>query len=119
MHFGEAAAEVDAGGSRGKGRVDERVEFDHVASGGTQDFFGFGVSEGERAPARHRDDGPGSGRGLDFLSWVPRRSMQRHGIMGEAEHGVEVDVRGDDVGNARQSVSRLGAFGGRYQTEMT
>jgi hypothetical protein len=45
--------------------------------------------------------------------------MQRHGIMGEAEHGVEVDVRGDDVRNARQSGSRLGAFGGRYQTEMT
>ena len=72
MHFGETAAQVDACGAGGEGTVGERVEFDDLASGRPQQFFGFGVPERERATTRDRDDRPGPRRGLDVLRCIPR-----------------------------------------------
>ena len=119
MHLGETATEIDAGGARGQGRVDQRVEFDHVASGGAQQFFSLGVAEGERPPTRHRDDGPGRCGRRDVLRRIPRRLVYRLGTTSDVHYRVDIDMRGNHFRHPLKRLRGLGALGGGYQAQVT
>ena len=119
MYLGETAAEIDAGGTRGQGRIDQRVELDHVAAGGAQQFFGFGVAEGERPPTRHRDDGPGRCGRPDVLCRIPRHLGQRLGTASNVHDRLDIDMRGNHFRHPPDGVRGLGPLGRGYQPQVT
>ncbi len=119
----ESATQIDSGGAVRKLLVAQGIEGDGAASGGPQQFFGFGVAEGEGAAPRNRDDRTGLAVGHrraagHRLAGLPRPAVHIRCRPRDPYEFGKVDVFRDPVGEPIELPGRLRALVGGYQAQV-
>lgn len=119
VHLGESPADDQPAGAVGQRLVVQRVERDHLRSGGTEEFGGLGVGEGERRAAGDGDDRPLRRGRCELGVGIPGGRREWAGGAGEGAHRVDVDRRRNQRTEPVHGRRRLGRpFGDRDQAEV-